>query len=364
MIKKILKTILKVILVLIGMVVVGLGLLTFLMSYTSPVNEAGREYTANVKSYRNSEIKTIEDVYERLEVLKTHYNSTTFDKVQGGDRTEVTLSDIETMFGDPQQIHEEMDMSVADTVYQYHYDDITLNIHKEYFGVEEYVLEDFTGVLYEAQMLDQLFMELLQEDEESSNEAFKLVSEKDWLSSIDYTPTRETQQYGWVSRLPGPRYYFDVGGAEHSPEEYLLVQFEENMEGNTELIIMERRYHEVYSEKETEEEIEQKEVARTEFMNLFDDEMEETILVEDLMNVFGDIAMLYYDFRYDTLEISWIILGNDEWTEEIKGEVPITTSNKPSSLNDLKKLEVENLKSTYLYEDNRKISTDEFIGSE
>lgn len=132
MIKDYLKGGFLFILVTVGIFVLG-GILFFVwLSYTSPVNEAGREYAKNVRSYKNVEIETMDDVFERLEVLDSHFHSTTFPKVQGGEKREVTLSDIKTLFGEPNQTIEDVDMNEADTVYQYHYGDITLNFHERF----------------------------------------------------------------------------------------------------------------------------------------------------------------------------------------------------------------------------------------
>ena len=59
-------------------------------SYTSPVNEAGRDYRKIMKSYEGTKIQSMDDVFERMDVLETHYNSPVFSKMQGGDKVEVT----------------------------------------------------------------------------------------------------------------------------------------------------------------------------------------------------------------------------------------------------------------------------------
>ena len=277
--------------------------------------------------------------------------------MQGGDKTEVTLSDIETLFGEPDQVHEEIDMSVADNVYQYKYDNITVNFHDRYSYIQEYVLEDFFGDLYEPQTFDQMFLELLPQNEGISNDEDNPISEKELLSFINESPTREIHQHGWASRSSGPRYYFDTGDGEFAPEEYLIAQFDEN--DASELILIERRYDEVFSQTNPSKEVLRKKLRRDLRENL-NDVSDEMILVRDLMNEFGDISKLTYDYRYDTLSISWIIMEDDK-REEISAEISITDSNRPSTMTELNNLEAESLRYNNLSEDSRIISTDEFI---
>ncbi len=72
--KKILKGFFILVLVVIAVLVLIITLFFGWNSYTSPVREAGREYNRTVRSYRNDEIESMNDVYERLAFLEKHYN--------------------------------------------------------------------------------------------------------------------------------------------------------------------------------------------------------------------------------------------------------------------------------------------------
>lgn len=168
--------------------------------YTSPVNEAGREYHKNIETYQNKDIETIEDVYERLEVLNSHFDSPTFDKMQGGELVEITPSDIEILFGKPDRIHENIEMSFAHTVYQYDYENLTINFHEDYRGISEYVIEDYHATFYTTEDLDRLFFGAIKnqqkEFDQINDELEPITLEKATEGIMDGSPTREIMDNG------------------------------------------------------------------------------------------------------------------------------------------------------------------------
>ena len=137
----------KVILGIIGILILLVILFFFWLSYTSPVNEAGRDFKRNVRSYRNEEIETMDGVYERLEVLDNHFHSATFDKVQGREKTKVNISHIITLFGEPHEVLKDVDLPNIETVYRYNYEAITLNFHERFGSITEFVIEDFSETI-------------------------------------------------------------------------------------------------------------------------------------------------------------------------------------------------------------------------
>ena len=72
----------------IALVVLGVYGFISWFKYTSPVLEAGREYTQQVKSYQGEVVTSKAELNERLEILDEHFESPTFDKMQGGKKTE------------------------------------------------------------------------------------------------------------------------------------------------------------------------------------------------------------------------------------------------------------------------------------
>ena len=370
--KRYLKNCLVLALVIVGILSLGTILFFTLVSYTSPVNEAGREYKESIKSYQNDEIEKIDDVFERLEVLDAHFSSPTFNKMQGGEKTEVTLSDIETLFGEPNQIIENVDMNYAETVYQYHYEEMILNIHQHLFSnIDEYVTENFTGVFYDPKSLDQLFVETIinhQSLHDEEDEQFEMYSKEDVSQLImDKNPTRKIRQSGWNTWPLNQQYYFDDGRGDYSPVEYLSLQFKEGKnETTTELHLMERRYREPYLEKDTQEEIEKKNKALFKFKDIFEEKesnsSNEKFTVKDFSNDFGNIARIVYDFQKGHLQVSWII-KRDKNIKEIRGIVPISESNKLVDINDIADLEVIDFDSHPLSSSDKTLNKDEFIGS-
>src|SRR5699024_12367845 len=87
--KRYLKNCLVLALAIVGILSLGTILFFTLVSYTSPVNEAGREYKERIKSYQYDEIEKIDDVFERDEVLNAPFSSPSFNQMQGGRQTEV-----------------------------------------------------------------------------------------------------------------------------------------------------------------------------------------------------------------------------------------------------------------------------------
>ncbi len=216
-----------------GFLTLLVALLFFWFSYSSPVKEAGREFKKDIRTYQRAEIETMDDVYDRLEVLDKHFHSTTFDKVQNADKTEITQADIQTLFGKSDEIVEEVEMSAANTVSRYFYDEFTVNIHqKSYSFIDEYVTEQFNAVFYEPHILDELFIETIQNHQSQTNkidEQFEPIS-KEKVSQVmgDKLPTRNIRQSGWFTWTYNQHDYFDDGQGEYAPKEYLSLQYEEN----------------------------------------------------------------------------------------------------------------------------------------
>jgi hypothetical protein len=353
---------------MVGIVVLGVILFFGWLNFTSPVNEAGREYGKNVRSYNNEEIKTMDHVFERLEVLDSHFNSATFNKVQGGEKREVTLSDIKTLFGEPDQAIEDVDLYSATTVYQYQYQDTTLNFHEDFSGIEEYVLENFTEVLYDGTALDRLLIDTMinhQSQYNKMNEEFELLSEENISELIsNQIPTRIVRQSGWHTWRSNLQYYFDDGSGDHAPEEYLLLQLTEDEDNATELHIMERGYKDSYLEKDTREEVERKEEALYRFMDERESsDSNENYLVEDFSREFGDIARIVYNFRDGTLWVSWLI-KDEEDTTEIIATIPIIDADEISDIHDLAGLEAVDFEFQLLFGSERALNKNDFIGSD
>lgn len=359
------------ILTVVGILVLGVILFFAWFKYTSPVNEAGREYRRNIKSYQNVEIETMDDVFERLEMLDGHFNSSTFNKVQGGEKREVTFSDIETLFGQPDQMVEDVDMNNIDTVYQYYYDDMTLNIHQYFRNIDEYIIEDFEGTFYDAQSLDQLFIDTVinhQSQYTKKNDEFEPIKEENVSQLMNSkTPTRKIRHSGWHDWVLNLQYYFDDGNVDYSPKEFLSFLFEDEIDEEAKLRIMERRYNEDYLEKDTQEEVEKKKEALFKFTEIFEEKeannSDEKITIEDFSNEFGDIIRMLYDFREGTITVSWLIIEDDK-SEEIKATVPIVDINSISDIKDLTDLEIIDFDSQFLYRSDRTLDIYEFIGHE
>jgi hypothetical protein len=308
----------------------------------------------------------MEDVYERLEVLDAHYHSTTFDKVQGGDKTEVIRLDLDRLFGEPDKVAEGVDMASADTVYQYYYDDITLNFHERFGTVDEYVSEQFTDIFYEPHALDQLFIDVVtnhQTQFRNEDESFQPLTEGEAAQLFaDKTPTRNIRQGGWYTWVYNRHIYFDTGTGDYAPNEFLSLQFEED--DTTELWIMERRYP-IDLETDTQAELDKKDAAKSAFRNFIDQKesnhSDEKLRVADFSHAFGEMLQIYYDFQRGTLGISWII--HDDYPEKILATVPLKENNDLSDINDVGELEVEDFKTDLITHLDRSVHNNTFIGS-
>lgn len=365
---EVLKALVKVILVIVGLVVVGIASFFTWLSYTSPVNEAGREFKKSVSAYRNEKIENMDDVYERLEVLDSHFNSPTFNKVHGGEKREVTLSNIQTLFGEPDQTIEEVDMDFIYTVYKYNYDNLTLNIHQGSSTIDEFVLEDFTNTLYTSEELDQIFMNTIMNHQTSftntEEELVPITEEMLAELTLGQIPTRIVQLSGWHSLTYNRQHYFDDGRGEYAPTEYVLMLFKE--EENIKITdYMERRYNEIYTQKHTPAEVEQKQAALDHFTEIIEAnesaDGSHSFYVEDFVNEFGNISRMFYDFQNGLLNISWLI--NGQYLEEITVRVQITNDNEMSTIKDLMKLEIISFDSRRVYNYDLSLNTNNFIGS-
>lgn len=364
---KALKSCLITLVVIIGIIAISIFLFFSRFSYNSPVNVAGREYRKNIEAYQKNEIETMEDVYERLEMLDSHFDSPTFSKMQGGDKEEVTLSDIEILFGKPDKIFKNIEMRYFDTVYQYYYENLTLNFHENMGNINEYVIEDYSSTFYTSESLDQLFIDALLNQQapfDQANDDFDPITlEQASNILMNDFPTRELKQSGWSSWSYSPIkiQYFDDGSGLYAPEEYLLLRYKKEHEDIV-LHLMERRYSETYKRLDSIEDAEQKLEAYNTFKEIIDakkiNENNERFTVGDLSNEFGDIARFDYNFQNGLLKIVW--LSNNENKREFITEIPIENISDVEDFNDL---EVNNLESKRIYSSDRPYRTDEFISS-
>lgn len=347
----------------------GVALFFFWLSYSSPVNEAGRAFRKNVNAYQRAEIESMDDVYERLDVLESHFNSTTFDKMQGGEPKEVTRSDIEKLFKTPHEVFEEVEMSEADTVYQYSYDELTLNFHQRFQTIDEMVVEQFNETFYDASTLNQLFIDTIanhQSQYTKFNEHFELICEAEVPQLIENkTPTRSIKQSGWYPWSFNREVYFDNGSGEYSPTEYLALQFK--AEDATELYLMERRFQAAYEELDTQVEVEKKNEALYSFSDFYEqtesDNEGEKLKVEDFSNAFGEIGRIIYDFRRGVLGVSWLI-NDGEYPEEIMAIVPVPAAENLSEISDLAELEITEFSTHQIFTWDRAFNNDRFIKRE
>lgn len=348
-----------------SLIAIGIMLLLARCTYTSPVNEAGREYQKNIKVYQNIDIETMDDVYNRLEVLDNHFSSPTFDKMQGGEREEVQLSDIETLFGSPDNIIENVEIKFIDTVYQYDYENQTINFHESFNGIDEYVIEDYHSIRYTSESLDQLLFNVIlnhQTKTKQIDDEFESITLDTAPETIlNKLPTRELKQNGWHTWSYSPIQYFDDGSGEYAPDEYLSLQYKEE-NGEFILRIMERRYKEAYLHLDNSEEAERKLETYFDFKERIDEketnELDERITIRDLSNAFGDISKFQYTFRNGLLRIAW--LSNHEINRAFFTDIPIQNI---STVEDLNNLDVDNLDMSTIHLSDERHSTNKFIGS-
>lgn len=369
MLIKVLSSALKVILAIFSLLVLLVVIFYIWITYTSPINEAGREFKDEIKSYQNDEIVGTEDVYERLSLLDTHFDSPTFSKMQGGEKTEVTVSDLQVLFGEPDEVIRDVDMSFVDTVYQYYYDDITINFHEAFDKIDEYVLEEFTENLYDPNTLDKFFVETVinhQLNSEKANEEFDPITEEMVSETTkDYIPTRQILQSGWHTWSLNRQYYFDDGQASYSPEEYISLQF--STQDEPRLNLMERRYRETFLKEDTPEEYEKKQEALLTFNDFYDSNDSnapvEQLIVEDFSKELGDIARMIYDFKKGNLSISWLMNKKDESVYEITARIHLSDIENISDISDLDELKVLDYKRQILSITETALNTAAFIGT-
>lgn len=366
---------------LIGIGVLVLAVILFFkwFTYTSPVNEAGREYTRNIRSYENSEITSLEDINERLKLLNEHYASPTFDKMQGGDRTEVSLSDIETLFGKADNVIESGEISSDYHVHQYIYDEMAINFHSDRAeNFDEYVIEKYSGKLYHSTSLDQLFFEIINSFHSQltpNGNLFELINEDDINSlGLDQTPTREIEQNGWNTWMSNRQYIFDNGEGDIAPEEFTSLLFSNdiyNYDTDTyKLRFMIRRYGDVIESEEARENIDEKKEQLSNLIDSFKDETErsedavfenQAILIQDLNQIFGNVAQLFYDFQKAELQVTWVILDED-WPKSVTTILSMTEYDLPDTLEELSQLEVTNIEDNRIDRWSPLMNTDDFIG--
>ena len=353
----------------IGFIFAAIVFLFSYNSYTSPVRKAGRDYRSEVKAYRNKDIESIEDVYERMDLLRKHFNSPTHSKMQGGEKTEITIQDIETMFGEADEVIEDVNIDYTENVYQYKYEEKTLNIHERWREVEEYVFEDYSGERYHPQTLDVLFFKAVkvhQTDYKNDEAEFESFPETDISEFItDKDPTREISQSGWFVWPMENEKYFDDGNAKYSPEEFLMLEIRKNDQETNELTWMKRRYRDSFV-KTTEEETDKRRSKLNEwsmrFKQIEDENLDEIVTVEDLSNDFGEMTQLTYNFRDGVFTVHWIIFNENTMDLQVNGDIAVSADNIPTTIEEMNQLEVIEISSDQLSNSSTIVEANGFIG--
>lgn len=325
-------------------IVLGLGIFLYSLwtNYTSPISEAGRAFRDSVRTYRNDNIETTDDIYERLDVLDDYYQSPVFDNVQEESKGKVTLSDIKILLGDPHEVIEKDDLDDVDTQYNYTFDNITINFNEYSKSIDEYVVEHFSETVYEPDSLDDLFINTVttHHTQKTNESKFKM----------NETPTRKIRQSGWRTRFLNQEDYFDDGQQETPTSEYLVLQYYE--EDEKKLYYVERQYDASFPENDTQEEHEKMREMIDSIQDLFDqidlETSDERVIVEDFSNRLGEIVRILYDSRLSSLNVTWLV-DDGELINEITAKVHVTDDIIFSELNDLQKLKVAEYQIYFYY---------------
>lgn len=367
----VLKWILKAIATVIVLVILAIILFFAINSYTSPVREAARDFKRVVRSYKNDAVENMDDVYERIAALDKHYGSTTHSKMQGGDKLIVTPEHIETMFGEPNAVLKDVESGRGKVdVYQYQYGRATLNFHDDWEGIGEYIFEDYSNELYTSEEMDKILIRTIahhQANYEKVDHEFKWMSETELASITDENePTRKIQHGGWHTWDFDHEQYFDDGEGKMAPEEFVMLRVIEDDEENKVVDWLHRRYDEAFDKKYTREEMEAKRSVWNEwrlyFKEIEEEGLEHTVTVQDLVDDFGELSHINYDFQWGTLEVNWVALKEDGTALEINATIPMTEENVPTRKDDLYNLRVKSIGSDTLYKNSNILTTDDFIG--
>ena len=353
----------------IALVVLGVYGFISWFKYTSPVLEAGREYTQQVKRYQGEVVTSKAELNKRLEILDEHFESPTFDKMQGGKKTEVLLEDIQKMFGEPDQVITNEPIDGVETVYQYHIEDMVLNFHESVLAIEEFVTEEFTQALYDEQQLNDLFLEAVNQytalyGVTTTNDRPMVSVEIVEEHYTDLTPTRVVKQAGWFG-THSPVYYYDDGLAEFSPEEYVAIKFSRTSGGQTYLSSVERQKragfdfssnNSAYSNKVNSLQVFSERLKLGEEAEENADGTEKpSILLGELTEDLGDYAKISHEIFSNSISVYWYFPDGDMIRQVIaKGKVtgPIT---------DLSEVEITRIDTNRVSE--RNLLTEDFISS-
>lgn len=350
--------------------ILALGVVGLVMwyQYSSPVLEAGREFNNYVNQYHGEPVNTRAELEERLNILNDHYDSPTFDKMRGGERTDVRLSDIEKLFGAADITYTDEPLDSIRVVHQYHVEDLTLNIHEGYGQISEFITEEYSGTLYDQEALDQLFLQAVHQYdilyERSLDNGRQMIPIEDGPAQfVDSEPTRSIYHNTW-NRDSTYTYYYDDGLAEFSPEEYLAFTYEDTINGEMHITSFERRYRDGFEFDESDaiyEEKLDKAYELREYLEVEDNpDLEEepeqvTIPLGELVEEFGDYAVIWHGPHNNELRFLWYLPDGDNFRAiDARGEAN-------ASMSDLFEVEIGRL-GIRLASDTP-FETEDFIGS-
>lgn len=298
--------------------ILGVFILFQWFLYSSPVEEAGRVFRARVEEYKGQPITTRAEFEERLNIVDDHFDSPTFDKMRGGTKRPVKVSDIEKLFGPADVTHTNNPLHYVNKVHQYHIQGVTLNFHEGYGEIREFVVEDYTGTLYDEEALDQLFLETVQLFNGYYNEARAIEDSRMEIEEgdpyfIDAEPTRIVYHNTWNYDATITHYY-DDGLAEFSPEEYLSFNYESYLTDQIYLNNISRRRREGFELDESIAFYEDKLDSVRDFSGYLEEEVEpsrqeevaqRTVPLGEIVEELGDYAQVNYHAYRNELMFYW-----------------------------------------------------------
>lgn len=305
---------------------------------------ASREYQQAVKFFNSTEITGKDDLLDRFDIVNTYFEDANTSNLYNGNKIDITSDQMVTLFNEPGETIAPVDLAQGDTVYQYQIDNTTLNFHAKDDIIEAVYLEEVSGVKYDSQQLDAIFLSAVNNNLKESSQATNYTQD-DYSGLVDGAdPTRKVYQNGWHYPYFNNQFYYDDNQSSYSPEEYVLLNFKTSDNANH-LESMYRRYRQPFTQLDSQTDNAENEAKWTRLLEEFNIEniKNNDYYIKDLEELLGDIYQLRYDFKSQELTVSWYFSQEGNRTNEVRAIVAINENTPLES-----KAHLSSLKITYL----------------
>lgn len=306
--------------------------------HDSPQAVANREFEKEIKRFDPSDITGKDDLLERLKIIDNYMTVGGGTNLTNVDIPEITHDHLITLFNEPDETISPVSLQEGNTVHQYKIGNTTLNFHGTGVTIDAFYLEDFYNNFYDSNELDDIFLTAINTHSNRTSDNTQYTDEN-YENTLGITEaSRRLYNNSWDIPSNKDLIYYDDGKAKYSPEEYVLLKFNEQ-DNTNHLRTIERRYRAPFTDLFDKDKLQENEETLQHILKMFSVEelQNNDYTVQDLEDLLGDFYTLSYNLDDEQLTISWYVAQPKSMNEvrtfiKLNEQPPIETLDDLSSL--------------------------------